>query len=50
MEAVLGLTDRTCQGLNAAQGAATTEAFVTTSRYEWLFRNMGWTLEGWPVW
>lgn len=49
VEAVLDLTDRVCEDLNASQRAATTGAFVTTSRYEWMFWNMGWTLEGWPV-
>lgn len=49
VEAVLDLTDRACEDLNPAQRAAATEAFVTTSRYEWMFWNMGWTLEGWPV-
>jgi len=23
--------------------------FVTTSRYEWMFWDMGWRQEGWPV-
>ncbi|WP_219971866.1 thiaminase II [Rubrobacter xylanophilus] len=49
VRAVLELTDRACADLNPAQRAAATEAFVTTSRYEWMFWNMGWTLEGWPV-
>ncbi len=49
VEAVLDLADRTCEELNLAQRAAVTDAFVTTSRYEWMFWNMGWTLEGWPV-
>ncbi|ABG05698.1 transcriptional activator, TenA family [Rubrobacter xylanophilus DSM 9941] len=49
VRAVLELTDRACAGLNPDQRAAATEAFVTTSRYEWMFWNMGWTLEGWPV-
>ena len=49
VEAVLDLTDRACDGLSAQQKAATTEAFVTTSRYEWMFWDAAWTLEGWPV-
>ena len=49
VEAVLDLADRTCEELNPAQRAAVTDAFITTSRYEWMFWNMGWTLEGWPV-
>lgn len=49
VEAVLDLTDRACVDLNPAQRKATREAFAVTSRYEWMFWNMGWTLEGWPV-
>ena len=49
VEAVLGLTDRACEDLNRTQKQAAETAFVTTSRYEWMFWNMGWTLEGWPV-
>ncbi len=49
VEAVLDLTDRACEDLSPVQRAAVTEAFVTTSRYEWMFWNMGWTLEKWPV-
>jgi thiaminase (transcriptional activator TenA) len=47
--AVLDLTDRAGEDLSPAQKASATRAFVTTSRYEWMFWNMGWTLEGWPV-
>jgi hypothetical protein len=25
------------------------EAFMTTSRYEWMFWDAAWKLEGWPV-
>lgn len=49
VEAVLDVTDRACEGLNPAQKKKVTEAFVTTSRYEWMFWNMGWTLEEWAV-
>ena len=49
VEAVLDVTDRACEDLNPSQRARVTEAFVTTSRYEWMFWNMGWTLEKWPV-
>lgn len=49
VEAILDLTDHTCKGLNTAQKAKVVESFVTTSRYEWMFWNMGWTLEEWPV-
>ncbi|CAN5812522.1 thiaminase II [soil metagenome] len=49
VEAVLSVTDLTCEDLNPSQKAKVTDAFVTTSRYEWMFWNMGWTLETWPV-
>ncbi|MEW6636247.1 MAG: thiaminase II [Actinomycetota bacterium] len=49
VEAVLDLTDRACADLSPPQREAARNAFVTTSRYEWMFWNMGWTLEGWPV-
>src|SRR3990170_1822297 len=37
VEAVLDLTDRVCEDLNPTQKACVSEAFVTTSRYEWMF-------------
>ena len=49
VEAILGLTDRVCEDLNPSQRARVKEAFVTTSRYEWMFWNAAWKLEGWPV-
>ena len=49
VEAVLDLTDRVCEDLNPSQRVRIKEAFVTTSRYEWMFWNAAWKLEGWPV-
>ena len=49
VRAVLDLTDHACRDLDPSRKAAATEAFTTTARYEWMFWNMGWTLEGWPV-
>lgn len=49
VEAVLDVTDRACEDLNPSQKKKVMESFVTTSRYEWMFWNMGWTLERWPV-
>jgi thiaminase (transcriptional activator TenA) len=49
VEAVLDLTDEVCEALNPAQKARVTEAFVTTSRYEWMFWDAAWRLERWPV-
>ena len=49
VEAVLDLTDRVCEELNPAQKANVTRAFLTTSRYEWMFWDAAWRLEEWPV-
>jgi thiaminase/transcriptional activator TenA len=49
VEAVLDLTNRVCEDLNPAQKARVMEAFVTTSRYEWMFWDAAWKLERWPV-
>ncbi len=49
VEAVLDLTDETCEDLNSSQKARVTRAFATTSRYEWMFWDAAWRLEGWPV-
>lgn len=49
VEAVLNLTDSICEDLNLAQRARVTEAFVTTSCYEWMFWDAAWRLEEWPV-
>ena len=49
VEAVLDLTDRTCEDLNSFQKARVREAFVVTSRYEWMFWDAAWKLERWPV-
>jgi thiaminase (transcriptional activator TenA) len=49
VEAVLDLTDKVCEDLNPTQKTRVTRAFVTTSRYEWMFWDAAWRLEGWPV-
>ncbi|MGF1470822.1 MAG: thiaminase II [Rubrobacteraceae bacterium] len=49
VKAVLDVTDEACENLPAEQQRSVTEAFVTTSRYEWMFWNMAWTLEKWPI-
>ena len=49
VEAVLDLTDRSSEGLSPLAKARATEAFVTTSRYEWMFWDAAWRLETWPV-
>lgn len=49
VEAMLELTDHACGDLGAPPGTRVEEAFVTSSRYEWMFWNTAWRLEGWPV-
>ena len=49
VEAVLDLSDNVFEDLNLAQKSRVVEAFVTTSRYEWMFWEAAWKLEGWPV-
>jgi thiaminase (transcriptional activator TenA) len=43
------VTNETCKDLNPAQKARVREAFVVTSRYEWMFWDAAWKLERWPV-
>jgi len=49
VDAVLNEMDRVGEGLTDAQKAAVQECFVTASRLEWMFWDMGWQLESWPV-
>jgi thiaminase (transcriptional activator TenA) len=44
-----GLVDRLAEGAGEAQRRRMEEAFVTSSRYEWLFWEMAWRRETWPV-
>lgn len=46
---VLDLTDRVGEGLLASEKERAGRSFETAARYEWMFWNMGWTLERWPV-
>jgi thiaminase (transcriptional activator TenA) len=46
---VIDLADRTGPSLGEADRALMTERFVATSRYEWMFWDMGWRQEEWPV-
>ena len=45
----LDLTDEACKDLGPEASARATRAFVTTARYEWMFWDAAWRLEGWPV-
>jgi thiaminase/transcriptional activator TenA len=49
VRAVLVLTDRVGQSLVADEESKVIERFVTTARYEWMFWDMGYRQEGWPV-
>jgi len=47
--AVLGIADGLGPGLGAAERALVHRHFLTTSRYEWMFWDMGYREETWPV-
>jgi len=49
VRAVLECTDTVAAELAPAERDAMTRHFVTTSRYEWMFWDMGHRREGWPV-
>ena len=49
VQAVLALTDQIASGLRASEREAMTHHFITTSRYEWMFWEMGYQQEQWPV-
>ncbi|MCL6522074.1 MAG: thiaminase II [Firmicutes bacterium] len=49
VRAVLETAEQVAAGLAPAGWAAMREHFVTTSRLEWMFWEMAWRLEGWPV-
>src|SRR5499427_6939902 len=49
VQAVLECTDSIGRQLGPAERDAMTRHFVTTSRYEWMFWDMGLRREGWPV-
>ena len=46
---VLDVTDKLGPGLAPAERALVHRHFQTTSRYEWMFWNMGYRMETWPV-
>jgi thiaminase/transcriptional activator TenA len=49
VRAVLEATNATAAALTEDQRAAMREHFLTTSRYEWMFWDMGYRNETWPV-
>jgi thiaminase (transcriptional activator TenA) len=46
---VLAVTDALGPGLGPAERARVHRHFRTTSRYEWMFWDMGYRMESWPV-
>jgi len=49
VQEVLDLTDRVGAEVGDPERARMERHFVTTSRYEWMFWDMGWHQEPWPV-
>lgn len=49
VRAVLAAADRVGESLDGAARERVKERFVTTSRFEWMFWDMGYRLEQWPV-
>jgi thiaminase/transcriptional activator TenA len=49
VEDVIALADRVAADVGEAEWARVREHFVQTSRYEWMFWDMGYRREEWPV-
>ena len=49
VRAVIALADRIGPELSVAERARAAHHFAVTSRYEWMFWEMGYRREGWPV-
>nr|VFJ90045.1 MAG: thiaminase /4-amino-5-aminomethyl-2-methylpyrimidine deaminase [Candidatus Kentron sp. H]VFJ91392.1 MAG: thiaminase /4-amino-5-aminomethyl-2-methylpyrimidine deaminase [Candidatus Kentron sp. H]VFJ98054.1 MAG: thiaminase /4-amino-5-aminomethyl-2-methylpyrimidine deaminase [Candidatus Kentron sp. H] len=49
VQSVLALADRIAAHLGALEREAMARHFITTSRYEWMFWEMGYRQEQWPV-
>ncbi|MBI1892689.1 MAG: TenA family protein, partial [Candidatus Rokubacteria bacterium] len=49
VRAVLAATDATAARLTSAERDTMRRHFLTTSRYEWMFWEMGYRRESWPV-
>jgi len=50
VRAVLSATDQVAAALRPPEREAMTAHFVATSRYEWMFWDMGLRREAWPTW
>jgi thiaminase/transcriptional activator TenA len=46
---VIGVTEALAPSLAPPERALVHQHFRTTSRYEWMFWDMGYRQEGWPV-
>ncbi len=49
VRAVLSLTDRLGSELNLAERDRAARHFAITARYEWMFWDMGYRRERWPL-
>ena len=49
VRAVLSLTDRLAPELSVAERVRATRHFAITARYEWMFWDMGYRRERWPL-
>ena len=49
VQAVIDVTDEMAPGLGAAERARVHRHFRNTSRYEWMFWDMGYRQERWPA-
>ena len=49
VRAVLEVTDHVAERLRPAERDAMHRHVLATTRYEWMFWDMGWSLERWPV-
>lgn len=49
VQEVLGFTEQTAERLTPHQRSAMQDHFITTSRYEWMFWDMAYRQERWPV-
>ena len=50
VRAVLAAADQVAAGLRPHEREAMRKHFITTSRYEWMFWDMGLRREAWPIW
>ena len=50
VRAVLAAADQVAAGLRSPERDAMRRHFITTSRYEWMFWDMGFRREAWPSW